>query len=65
MRLKKEKKHSICSGQSMIEYMIMLAAVMLFLFLITRPGGMFERSYNRMTESQSDHLHNMANRIFN
>lgn len=51
-------------GQSIIEYIILMAVVIAFLIIFLGPGGYFEEVYNRTIQRQGDDMLNAAIIIF-
>ena len=53
------------SGQGVIEYILLIAAVISFLILFFSKSGIFQRAYNGIIIEQADDLVNSAGVIFN
>jgi len=52
-------------GQSMVEYMILMAAVIVILLVFAKKDGFFQKGLNKTVEMNSNFMLNMANQIFN
>ena len=52
-------------GQSIIEYIILMAAVIAFLIIFMGPGGHFQDVFERTIQQQGDDMLNVAISIFN
>ena len=52
-------------GQSIIEYIILMAAVIAFLIIFLGPGGYFQDVFDRTIRQQGDDMLNVAIGIFN
>ena len=51
-------------GQGIIEYLLLVTAVLVALILFFRRGSTFERSYTNVIETQGDILTNETVRMF-
>lgn len=51
-------------GQTMIEYMLLFAIIILVAMAILRPGGWFSKSIEQTANMNIDAMLNMSNRIF-
>jgi competence protein ComGC len=58
-RKKKQK------GQSTVEYIILVAAVIGILIVFLRPGGVFQNAYNDTLSQGTNGMVNMAQRLRN
>ena len=63
---KQQKKKDFCSsqGQSLLEYIVLVAAVLGLLVVFLRPGGRFSQEVTNIVEQQGDDMFNMATQIF-
>ena len=52
-------------GQSIVEYIILVATVIAALIVFFGRGGIFEKSYNGVVKVQGDSMVNIATDIFN
>ena len=50
-------------GQSTVEYIILVAAVLAALIIFLKPGGVFQSSFNRALTSGTNGMEDMANRL--
>lgn len=50
-------------GQSTVEYIILVAAVLAALILFLRPGGVFQTAFNDTISTGTSGMQNMANRL--
>jgi hypothetical protein len=50
-------------GQSTVEYIILVAAVLAALIIFLRPGGVFQSAFNRTINSGTSGMEDMANRL--
>ena len=64
MTQQKNKYHSQ-KGQSIVEYVILVAVVIAALIVFLGRGGIFERSYEKSISGQGDDIKAMADKIFN
>jgi len=55
---KKKKK-----GQSTVEYIILVAAILAALIIFLKPGGVFQTAYNDALLSGTNGMVDMANRL--
>ncbi len=53
-----------CQGQSTVEYMILVAAVIVIGLLVAKEGGVFQRALNATVDTSLNAMMNMADRIF-
>lgn len=51
-------------GQSTIEYIILVAAVIVIGLLVAQQGGVFQRALNATVDTNLNAMMNMADRIF-
>ena len=51
-------------GQGVLEYVLLMAAVIVVLITFFKRGGVFERSYNKVLTIQADDMTNSAETIF-
>ena len=65
MNKKQIKKDVSQGGQSIIEYIILVAVIISFLLVFLGPGGYFEKTYNRVILQQGDDMLNAAVALFN
>ena len=65
MRLKQKKESAGRQGQGIIEYILLVAAVIVCLLIFFRPGGVFEKAYNKTIQQQGDDMLGVAEVIFN
>ena len=65
MNRKKRRTRFSREGQSMIEYILLMATVIAFLIVFFGPGGYFQQVYNRTIRRQGDDMLNTAISIFN
>ena len=65
MRLKQKKGTVRQKGQSTIEYILLVTAVITVLLIFLMKGGVFERAYNNTIQKQGDDMLNTAMAIFN
>ena len=64
--LKREKNHNLKrkkKGQSTVEYIILVAAVVAVLIIFLRPGGIFATAFNATLASGTNGMLNMADRL--
>jgi len=64
MSVKQKKEMSDRKGQSIIEYILMIAAVVAILIVFLGRGGVFQQSYNKVIKMQGNDMYQMANAIF-
>ena len=50
-------------GQSTVEYIILVAAVLAALIIFLRPGGIFQTAFNQTISTGTSGMTNMANRL--
>jgi uncharacterized protein (UPF0333 family) len=50
-------------GQSTVEYIILVAAVLAALIIFLRPGGVFQTAYSNSLNTGTDGMEDMANRL--
>lgn len=50
-------------GQSTVEYIILVAAVLAIIILFLGTGGPFRKSYNTVLHTGTDGMTNLANRL--
>lgn len=50
-------------GQSTVEYIILVAAIIAALIIFLRPGGVFQSAYNNAITLGSQGMDDMANRL--
>ena len=60
--LKKLRKRT---GQSTIEYIVLVTGVIALLVVFLQPGGIFRTSYNRTLVFGTNGMEDMANRLAN
>jgi uncharacterized protein (UPF0333 family) len=60
MNPRKKKK-----GQSTVEYIILVAAVLAALIIFLRPGGVFQTAFNQTINEGTDGMQEMSNRLRN
>jgi hypothetical protein len=65
MQLDQENIGKEQKGQTIIEYILLMAAVIAFLLIFLSKGGFFEKSYNQVIVTQGIDMLNTAIRIFN
>lgn len=58
VKLRKNKK-----GQSTVEYVVLVAAVIALLFLFLSPGGPFRTAFNSTLATGTNGMQDMANRL--
>lgn len=51
-------------GQGIVEYILLIAAVIAALIIFLGRGGIFERSYNNVITIQADDMLNVSEAIF-
>ena len=56
---RKHKKH----GQSTVEYIILVAAVLAALIIFLKPGGVFQKAYNQTLNTGTSGMTDMAGRL--
>ena len=56
------KKHQ---GQSTVEYIVLVAAVIAALIVFLKPGGFFAQSVNKTLQSATQSMNKMSNRLVN
>jgi hypothetical protein len=52
-------------GQSTVEYIILVAAIIAALIVFLKPGGIFQTAYNRTLISGTNGMETMANTLAN
>ncbi len=52
-------------GQSTVEYIILVAAIIAALIIFLRPGGVFQTQYNQVLDGSANQMTVMANRLGN
>ena len=52
-------------GQSLIEYIILLVAVILILFLFAGKNGLFQKAVNKTVETGAYRMETVGQKIFN
>ena len=50
-------------GQSTVEYIILVAAVLAALIIFLRPGGIFQNAFNETLQTGTTGMENMAGRL--
>ena len=65
MDKKQIEKDGSQEGQSVIEYIILMAVIIALLIVFLGPGGYFEEVYNRTIQQQGDDMLNAAITLFN
>ena len=50
-------------GQSTVEYIILVAAIIAALIVFLKPGGIFQSAYNNALVQGTDGMEDMANRL--
>jgi uncharacterized protein (UPF0333 family) len=50
-------------GQSTVEYIILVAAVLAALIIFLRPGGVFQTAFNSTISTGTNGMQTMANRL--
>lgn len=58
VKLRKNKK-----GQSTVEYVVLVAAVIALLFLFLAPNGPFRTAFNKTLATGTNGMEDMANRL--
>ena len=53
------------NGQSIIEYILLIVAVIVILLIFLGKGGVFEQAYNSVIQRQGSDMLNTARTIFN
>ena len=53
------------TGQSIIEYIVMITAVVVALILFLGKGSVFEKSFNEVIKTQGEDITTMGDKIFN
>ena len=64
MKMNRERKLNGKKGQSIIEYILMIAAVITVLLVFLKQGGFFSSTYNNVITMQGDDVFHMTNDIF-
>ena len=64
MRLKQKQENMSRGGQSIVEYILLVAGMIALAIIFLGRGGVFERSYNSVIQTQGSDLLDMTNRIF-
>ena len=64
MRNKQSKGYIDQRGQSLIEYLILIAIVITVLLVVLGRGGIFERQYNAVIRQQGQDMVNAAIQLF-
>ncbi len=64
MKIIREEKAIGQVGQSIVEYIILVAAVIAVLIIFLGRGGTFEKSYNKVISTQGDDITSMSEKIF-
>jgi hypothetical protein len=62
--VKSKKSHRSCGGQGVVEYILLMAAVIIVLLLFLKRQGIFEGSYNKVLTIQAEEMVNSAETIF-
>jgi hypothetical protein len=62
-RIKTTKPRKSKKGQSTVEYIILVAAILAALIVFLKPGGIFQRSVNDAFVSGTNGMVDMANRL--
>jgi Flp pilus assembly pilin Flp len=62
-RIKYTKPGKQKKGQSTVEYIILVAAILAALIVFLRPGGTFQTSVNKTFASGTNGMVDMANRL--
>lgn len=57
------KRKNLLKGQSIIEYVLLVAAVIAILIFFLRPGGMFDKSVTSTLEMSTNGMTQMGNRL--
>ena len=61
--LRKIKSKSKKKGQSTVEYVVLVAAIIAALIVFLRPGGVFQSTFNDTLASGTTGMNSMANRL--
>jgi hypothetical protein len=62
-RKKTTASHRQKKGQSTVEYIILVAAILAALIVFLKPGGVFQNAYNNALQQGTDGMGDMANRL--
>lgn len=62
--MKQTKKRFRQKAQSVVEYLVLVAAVIVLLLIVFRSGGPFTRIYHNVIQQQGDDMLNAAVKIF-
>ena len=62
--MEKRKKHLGQKAQGIVEYILLLAAVIALLIVLFRAGGPIPQSFQKVIEQQGDDMLNAAKTIF-
>lgn len=57
-------KNQKTKGQSIVEYIVLIAAVIAALLVFLGKGGVFQKSYEGVISGQGDNITDMSQRIF-
>jgi len=64
MNVKEKKVMCGQKGQSIVEYILMIAGVIIILLIFLGRGGFFQQSYNGVIDLQGNDMSIMADDIF-
>ena len=64
MNGKQKKEMNNRKGQGIVEYILMIAAVIVVLLIFLGRGGIFQQSYNTIIKMQGQDIYRMTNAIF-
>lgn len=64
MNVQQKKEMSSRKGQGIVEYILMIAAVIVVLLIFLGRGGIFQQSYNTVIKMQGQDIYRMTNVIF-
>lgn len=59
-----KSEQMVKNGQSIIEYILLISAVIAALIFFFRPGGVFQRSYNGVIHQQGNVLQQDTKKMF-
>lgn len=59
------KPHKRKKGQSTVEYIVLVAAVLGVILVFLGPSGIFQKTFNSILSKGSDTMLNLANRLAN
>lgn len=64
MDKKQKRKSAFQEGQSMVEYLILVAIIIIVVMALLAPGGYFQKAFNWTIYKQGEDMYKPASRMF-